>query len=130
MPDDEELVSQSTRVGMMKRRIFVVDAQGDAQPQQITDEPGYRDERPLWSTDGGHILFARMDDDSRASLWLMPSDGGNPQQVVEELTPLPGAADAWFGHSATSTGIRFSTGGSRQSIKRHLELTRHQINFT
>lgn len=78
---------------LMQRRIWVMNVE-DGQNQQLTEDPAYRDERPLWSADGSHILFARLSQDDRASLWLMPAEGGEPTQVVGELTPAPG----WFGY--------------------------------
>jgi len=99
MPDEGDLVGgDDARLGMMERRVWVVNVQGEPQPQQLTDDPAYRDERPLWSADGSQLLFARMDNDDQASLWLISVEGGGPQQVVEELTPLPDPAAGWFGY--------------------------------
>jgi len=95
MPDRGDLVGgEPAREGLMQRKLFVTRAQGAPQPLQLTDDPVYRDERPLWAADGSHILFARMDTEDRASLWLIPPEGGDPQQVVDELTPAP----EWFGY--------------------------------
>ena len=99
MPDRGDLVGgDDARLGMMKRRIWVVNAQGEPQLQQLTDDSAYHDERPLWSADGSHLLFARMDAEGRASLWLILVEGGEPQRVVDELTPLPGPAPGWWGY--------------------------------
>jgi dipeptidyl aminopeptidase/acylaminoacyl peptidase len=85
---------EDARQALTQRRIFVVNTQSNPQPRQITNDPDYRDERPLWSRDGSAILFARLDEQDRASLWLVPSTGGAPQRVVDELTPAPD----WFGY--------------------------------
>jgi len=99
MPDEGDLVGgDDARLGMMERRIWVTNAQGEPQPQQLTDDPAYRDERPLWSADGSYLLFARMDAEGQASLWLILVEGGDPRRVVSELTPLPGPAPGWFGY--------------------------------
>jgi Tol biopolymer transport system component/ribosomal protein S16/tetratricopeptide (TPR) repeat protein len=99
MPDEGDLVGgDDARLGMMERRIWVVNAQGKPQLQQLTDDPTYRDERPLWSADGSHLLFARMDAEGQASLWLIPAAGGESRRVMDELTPLPGPASGWFGY--------------------------------
>lgn len=82
--DGEEPVDQA----LMQRSIWVADVRAESRPRQITDDAGYRDEWPLWSADGSHILFARLDNQYRASLWLISTEGGKPQQVVEELTPV------------------------------------------
>ncbi|MGA9350022.1 MAG: hypothetical protein WBW48_14635 [Anaerolineae bacterium] len=99
MPDEGDLVGgEDARLGMMERRIWMVNVQGKPQLRQLTDDPAYRDERPLWSADGSHLLFARMGAEGRASLWLILVEGGEPQRVVDELTPLPGPASGWFGY--------------------------------
>ncbi len=76
-----------------QRRIWVMNVDGSDQ-HPLTDDPAYRDERPLWSADGTHVLFARLNEDGRASLWLMDAAGGASEQVVGELTPAP----EWFGN--------------------------------
>lgn len=68
------------------RRLWVMNSDGSDQ-RPLTGDPVYRDERPLWSRDGRWLLFPRLDEDMRASLWLVPSDGGEPQRVVDELGP-------------------------------------------
>ena len=93
MPAVESMASgEEARKALNERRIWVVRADS-ADKRQITNDLSYRDERPLWSADGGHILFARIRD-GWASLWLMRSDGSELQQVVEELPPAPD----WFGY--------------------------------
>ncbi len=95
MPDKGDLGGgEDARLGMMDRRIYTVNTQGDPQPKQLTNDPAYRDERPLWSTDGSFILFARMNRENQASVWLVPAEGGEPRQIVDELTPAP----EWFGY--------------------------------
>jgi len=97
MPDrgDELLAGgEPAHQGLMQRRLWVVNVEGKPQAQQLTDDSAYRDERPLWSADGSYILFARLDLKDGASLWLIPAEGGDPCQVVDELTPTPG----WFGY--------------------------------
>ncbi|OGO07761.1 MAG: hypothetical protein A2Y61_02295 [Chloroflexi bacterium RBG_13_60_13] len=66
------------------RRIWVMGADG-SDKRQLTDDPQYRDESPLWSRDGSQILFARLDAEGQASLWLVPSGGGDPRLVVGAL---------------------------------------------
>jgi hypothetical protein len=73
-------------------------ARGDATGRrQLTDGPAYRDERPLWSADGQHILFARIQE-QQVSLWLMGSDGSQLQQVVKEISPAPAVPFGVYGH--------------------------------
>jgi Tol biopolymer transport system component len=77
------------------RRIWVMDADGSDQ-RPLTDDPAYRDEHPQWSADGSQILFARLDGERRASLWLMPSNGGAPQRVVDTIGPSGGGLMGYY----------------------------------
>jgi dipeptidyl aminopeptidase/acylaminoacyl peptidase len=77
------------------RRIWVMNADGSDQ-RPLTDDPAYRDEQPLWSADGSQILFARLDGERRASLWLMPSNGGAPQRVVDTIGPSGGGLMGYY----------------------------------
>jgi Tol biopolymer transport system component len=80
------------------RKIWVLDPFSTAPPQQLTADPHYRDEEPLWSADSSHVLFARMDFEGHTSLWLMESSGANAQQVcqlnVYSDSPIK---EGWFG---------------------------------
>jgi Tol biopolymer transport system component len=99
MPDEGDLRGAApTREGLMQRRVFVANAEGEPQPRQLTDDPAYRDEYPLWSADGASILIARVDAEDRASLWLVPAAGGEPHQIVDELSPPPEPAQSWLGY--------------------------------
>jgi Tol biopolymer transport system component/outer membrane lipoprotein-sorting protein len=94
MPAAEGLAGgEPARQALLGRHLWVINVE-DGQSQPLTDDPAYRDEHPLWSSDGRHILFARLDDQNRASVWLISADGGEPQQVASELTPAP----EWFGY--------------------------------
>ncbi len=85
------------KVGAAKRRIWVMNRDGSGK-RQVTNDPAYRDERPLWSGDGRSIIFARLDNSSdKTSLWLIPSEGGEAPRVVEELGSLP-PESTWFGY--------------------------------
>jgi heat shock protein HslJ/dipeptidyl aminopeptidase/acylaminoacyl peptidase len=85
------------REAVFQRRIWITD--GDSpEPRQLTGDPAYRDERPLWSADGSHLLFVRMDQQEGVSLWLLPVDGGAPQQqVAGGLGPWPDPSPGWSG---------------------------------
>jgi Tol biopolymer transport system component len=72
---------------LAQRRIWTVEVVSGLR-RQLTDDNRFRDERPLWSADGQHILFARLSE-TEASLWLMSADGRSLEQVVPELTPRP-----------------------------------------
>jgi TolB protein len=52
---------EEAHVFLHQRRIWVPDPNTAGAPQQLTADARYRDEEPLWSSGGGHILFGRMD---------------------------------------------------------------------
>lgn len=80
------------KAGAAQRRIWVMKRDGSDQ-RQLTHDAAYRDERSLWSPDGSHLLFARLDQSNQASLWLMRDDGSALQKVID-LSPAP----EWFGY--------------------------------
>jgi len=84
---------EEAKVGVAQRRIWVMNADGSNR-RPLTGDPAYRDERPQWSADGSHILFARMSASGHASLWLIDVTEGTPARVVDRLAPAP----EWFGN--------------------------------
>jgi dipeptidyl aminopeptidase/acylaminoacyl peptidase len=99
MPDEGDLVGgEDARLGMMNRRIWVGRVGTESQPRRLTDDPAYRDEYPLWSIDGSHILFVRMNEQNQTSLWLLSVGEAVPSLVADQLGPLPGPASGWFGY--------------------------------
>ena len=80
---------------LAKRRIWTVDASAGNAPRQRTSDHRYRDEEPMWSPDGKHILFGRIAADDSQTLWLMDA-AGNPTQVAGPLHL--GADETWFGY--------------------------------
>ena len=92
MPDKGDLGGgNEAKAGLMQRRLFVANALGEARPRQLTDDPAYGDEAPLW-LNGNQILFVRVDAQDRASLWLVPAAGGDPRRMVDELSQEPGGS--------------------------------------
>lgn len=79
---------------LQKRRIWIADASGINRPKQVTNDDHYRDEEPMWSMDGTHILFCRMDRSDVGTLWLMDRGGENSIQVSG---PFSVEGD-WFGY--------------------------------
>ncbi len=89
MPNEPGLtLGEDAVTAMMSRRVWVAPVAAGA-PRLLTEGDRYRDERPLWSRQGSHILFARITREGQASLWLAPAGGGQPALVVDELTPAP-----------------------------------------
>jgi Tol biopolymer transport system component len=97
MADRADLSGDLVRQELMQRRIWIFNLQGEPQLQRLTDTTSYREERPRWSADSSHILFARLDVRGRASLWIVDVEGGSPLQVVDELTPAPDSIGS-YGH--------------------------------
>lgn len=83
---------EPARQGMMQRRIWSVAPDG-TNLRRLTDDARYRDEAPHWTQDGGHILFCRLDRQTKASLWLVNAAGGTPQKVADVDPP-----ESWFGY--------------------------------
>ncbi len=89
---------QDAHDNLQLRKIWLMDASGASVPRQITNDPHYRDEEPMWSRDGAHILFGRMDDNGHPSLWMMERDGSHPTHICALHIDDPlGPADNWFG---------------------------------
>jgi Tol biopolymer transport system component len=57
-----------------KRRIYMSGTSATSVPRQLTSDALYRDEEPMWSADGRHILFGRIDRGNNQTLWLMEAE--------------------------------------------------------
>ncbi len=105
-PDGERIAFTSGESGyedyivlLRTRRIWVAHSDG-SDKRQLTDDPAYADQFPLWSADGAHILFVRqqaeaisMDDGlAPVEIWLMEADGSEQRKVVD------GLSGGWFGY--------------------------------
>lgn len=82
---------------MAQRRIWVADVSGATPPHAITSDNRYRDEEPLWSADGTHILFCRFDTMGAGTLWIMGAGGENPVQISDAL-PLKNGFSGLYGY--------------------------------
>ncbi len=87
LPTSPEMAYTQRNTALAQRHIWIVEI-ASGQRRQLTGDHRYRDERPLWSSDGQHVLFVRLSE-TEASLWLMSTEGRTLQQVVSELTPRP-----------------------------------------
>ncbi len=86
------------RNALAQRRIWIVQPAGSGQ-RQLTHDPRYRDERPRFTADGNHILFARLNQADQASLWLMRTNGSDLTEVAAHLTlRSPDPSAPWFGY--------------------------------
>lgn len=82
---------EKTKAALAARHIWLANADG-AELRQVTTNAAYRDEAPVFTADGEHLLFVRMTPDGAASLWLTPVAGGTPEQVAEIDPP-----EGWMG---------------------------------
>ena len=91
---------EPARLALMERKLWLRDLQ-TGKSRQLTTDPAYRDEYPLWTGDGASLLFVRMDKQGAVSLWLLPLSGGDPQEMVDGMS-APAIStdpqDAWFGY--------------------------------
>lgn len=92
MPDSAATEIEEGEAALSQRRIWITDTSGEANPQPATNDPAFRDERPEWSVDGRKILFARIDGEGQASLWLLSLATGETELVVERIS-LPNQTD-------------------------------------
>ncbi len=106
-PDRASFDEDAIEADLAQRHIWIVNRDGGG-PRQLTSDPAYRDERPLWSADGRQLLFARIDARGQASLWLAGADGSAPVQIADDLGPLPDDAPlpmGYYGHGL-GRGVR------------------------
>ena len=90
---------EEAHVYLQQRKIWLLDVTGGNPPKQLTSDARHRDEEPMWSRDGSHILFARMDYDGYQSLWLMEASGANAVEVCRvQVSDDFGNPDSWFGY--------------------------------
>ncbi len=69
---------------LARRRNWIADLE-TGKRRRLTEEEAFREERPLWSADGSHVLFVRVDAAERASLWIASVEGGKSPRPVAEL---------------------------------------------
>lgn len=109
LPEEPALSPDGTEIVYVLR---TTDREGDrderalwrvsgAKPKQLTR--GKSDTAPAWSPDGGRIAFLRAQD-GPAQVWLLPADGGEPEQVTS--LPLGAGAPVW---STDGTRLAFSS---------------------
>ena len=97
-PDAGPIKGQAAaKKALDQRHLWLMKANGQ-QARQLTSDVQYRDEYPIWSTDGRYLVFARVDTDNRISIWGMEAGGGTPVKLVDSI--IAGSSrlvDAWYG---------------------------------
>lgn len=64
---------------------------------QLTNDPAYRDEHPMWSANGKSILFTRINVAGGASIWRISAAGGQPELVQDGLGLGPAGVSGLYG---------------------------------
>ena len=96
-PNDREAAGgERAKRALSERRIWIMNADGQ-QRRRLTTDAQYRDEYPLWSKDGQHILFMRMDRQNMISVWSVGVYDGTLLKLVDQIMG-PTAKDSWFGY--------------------------------
>jgi len=87
----------AARKALAERRIWTVRADGtEAQP--LTHDAAERGEHPRWTADGQWIIFVRLDEQDRVSLWRVRPDGRDLMQIADQLgTGASSDVPHWFG---------------------------------
>jgi dipeptidyl aminopeptidase/acylaminoacyl peptidase len=72
--------------GDRRRHVYVVPADGSAEPKQITDGD-FEDSHPTWSPDGKSIAFSsargeHWDIDLVGDIYVVPAEGGEPKRLT------------------------------------------------
>jgi len=96
-PNDSEAAGgERAKQALSERRIWIMNADGQ-QRRRLTTDAQYRDEFPLWSKDGQHILFMRMDTQNIISVWSVGVYDETLMKLVDHIMG-PAAKDSWFGY--------------------------------
>ncbi len=91
----------SAMQAMAQRHIWIMDADG-SNKRQLTSNDQYRDEAPAWSKQGNQILFSRVDQAGKASVWVVSASGGTPTKVAD-LSPCDAQTERCI--DANSAGL-------------------------
>jgi len=102
---------------LAERRIWIVRPDGTGE-RPLTDDSAFRDEWPLWSADGTHILFARLQG-QQAALWLLNIAEGTLRPVVKDLSPFP-EPFGFYGHLDWSWVFDWWTGPPQAKVAIHI----------
>jgi Tol biopolymer transport system component len=115
-PDGERVAYAWTGPADDNWDIYVKAVGEGTKPVRITEDPA-NDTYPTWSPDGRHIAFVRISDGGQATIYTVPSLGGQERRVVLVAgravhTPYLVPAMSWapggewlaFGEKATADG--------------------------
>jgi Tol biopolymer transport system component len=83
------------RTTVQQRRIWIIDEGGNR--RQLTFDPRYRDEYPVWSSEGQSILFVRIDKQNKTSVWSVAVANGALDKILDDIDGIKPEND-WFGY--------------------------------
>ncbi|MGE3074810.1 MAG: LuxR C-terminal-related transcriptional regulator [Dehalococcoidia bacterium] len=66
----------------MGRKLWL---RGPRGAKQLTSDSDFRDEHPLWASDGKTILFVRINEEGSASIWTLSPGSGQLSEMVDDL---------------------------------------------
>jgi Tol biopolymer transport system component len=82
-PDGTHIVYASDKTGDSEVYELALDDLGT--PIQLTNNPGFRDDDPTYSSDGTSIYYKVQTDDDEGDIWRMDAGTGEHQQAVASL---------------------------------------------
>ena len=89
------------------RRIWLMNADGSGK-QQLTDDPAYADERPIWSAEGKYLVFVRRPvAGGPAGVWAYNLHTHQPPHPMAGDLPIPGE---YHGHFRWDTVLDWRAG--------------------
>jgi Tol biopolymer transport system component len=98
MPEASEIAGEeSLEEGLMGRKLWLYDRQ-TGQSRQLTQDPAYRDEYPLWSADGKTLLFVRIDEKEQVSLWSVTLSSRELHLQLDNLSTGDLGWSGYYGH--------------------------------
>jgi Tol biopolymer transport system component len=80
-PDGRRIVFSKDRKGGAKGSdLFVKDAMGKGEPEQLTDTPGFKYATD-WSANGEYVIFRHEGKDTDADLWALPMKAADRKPI-------------------------------------------------
>jgi Tol biopolymer transport system component len=97
MPQASDIAEEALKQALMGRKLWLYDRQ-TGESRQLTQDPAFRDEYPLWSADGTNLLIVRMDEKEQVSLWSLAILDGELRLLLEGLSTGDPGWSGYYGH--------------------------------
>lgn len=82
------------KAALNQRHLWIMNPDGSSK-RQLTSDPAFRDEQPVWLNDGKSLFFIRLDHDDHAAVWSIDRSGGEPRQLAGPVDL--DEEEGWFG---------------------------------